>query len=82
MSEKIKSMKRSVEHDEQRVRKLQESIKTRKEKIHELENEEILSDLNSLSAYGLPAKKIVEAIKNKDADTLLRLINENGQSKK
>ena len=70
MSERTESMKRTVERDEQRVQKLQESIRTRKEKIRELENEEILGELNSLSARGLS----VAAMKDGDADTLFRLI--------
>ena len=69
-------MKRSVERDEQRVRQLRESIEARKKRIRELEDEEILSDLNTISARGVSAGKIVEAIKNKDAETLFRLIGQ------
>ena len=74
MSERTESMKRTVERDEQRIQKLQESIRTRKEKIRELENEEILGELNSLSARGLSVRQIVAAMKDGDADTLFRLI--------
>lgn len=77
MSERIESLKRSVERDEQKAQKLQENIKARKEKIKEMENEEILSDLNSLSAKGISVKKIVAAIKDRDADTLVRLVDGN-----
>lgn len=82
MSKQTESMKRSVERDEQRVRDLQESIKARKEKIRELEDEETLKDLKILSTQGLSTQKIVEAIKNKDADVLFRLIDEDSQTEK
>ena len=82
MSERTESMKRTVERDEQRVQKLQESIRTRKEKIRELENEEILGELNSLSARGLSVRQIVAAMKDGDADTLFRLIKAGNATKK
>lgn len=77
MSERIETLKKSVERDEQRVQKLQEGIKAKKEKIRGLENAEILSRLNSLSAQGYPVEKIIAAIGNKDAETLMKLIKEN-----
>lgn len=82
MSDRIDSLKHSVERDEQRVQKLQEAIKSRKEKIRELENSEILSNLNSLSAQGLPIPKIIAAIKGRDADALIRLVSENAPDEK
>lgn len=77
MSERIESLKHSVKRDELRIQKLQDTIKTRKEKIRELENAEILSNLNSLSAQGLQVQKIIAAIKGRDADALVRLVSEN-----
>ncbi|MVB10831.1 hypothetical protein CAFE_15290 [Caprobacter fermentans] len=74
MSERIESLNRAVERDEQKIQKLQETIKARKEKIRELENAEILSSLNSLSAQGVPVKEIIAAIGSKDADTLMELV--------
>lgn len=74
MSERIDSLKRSVTRDEQRVQKLQETIKLRNAKIKELENAEILSNLNSLSAQGISVRNIIDAIKGRDTDTLMRLM--------
>ena len=80
MSKKIESLKRSAERDEQRIQKLQESVKVRKEKIRELENEEILSNLNSLHTGGVPVREIVAAIRDRDAETLIRLVEGGGPS--
>lgn len=74
MSERIEALKKAVERDEIRVQKLQESIKARKEKIRGLENTEILSRLNSLSAQGYPVKKIIAAIGSKDTAALMQLV--------
>lgn len=75
MSERIEALKRSEERDEQKLQRLQETIKARREKIRELENEEILSNLNSLSTKGMPVKKIIAAIQDKDTSTLIELMH-------
>lgn len=74
MSEKIKSLKRSVSRDEEKVRKIQEEIKSKKEKIKELKNAENLNRLNALSAKGYPVDKIITAIGNKDTGALIELV--------
>jgi hypothetical protein len=82
MSEKTEAMKRSVERDEKRVQKLQESIRQRKEQIQKTENEEIIRELNSIASEGISTVKIVEAIKKKDAETLFRLVEKNNPAEK
>lgn len=77
MSERIEALKRSMERDEQRVLKLQEEIKVKKEKLRDLENTEILNNLNSLSAQGYPVGRIIDAIGNRDTDALMRLMTAN-----
>ncbi len=78
MSDKIESLKHSVERKEQQIQKLQEAVKKQKGKIRGLEKSEILSNLNSLSAQGYPVKKIISAIYDKNADALIRLMDEVG----
>jgi type II secretory pathway component PulF len=74
MSERIEALKRSIQRDKQRVLSIQERIKANQEKLRDLENAEILNNLNSLSAQGYPVGKIIEAIGNRDADALMRLM--------
>jgi hypothetical protein len=74
MNERIKKIKESVSKDEKRIIKLQDGIKTKKEKIKELENTELMNNLNSISAKGFDVNNIVEAIKNKDIHSLMGLM--------
>ncbi|QAT49145.1 hypothetical protein EQM14_04790 [Caproiciproducens sp. NJN-50] len=82
MSERTETLKRSLKRDEQKVIKLQEGIKFKKEKLRDLENTEILSSLNSLSARGFPISEIIDAIGDRDTDALTRLMAENELSEK
>jgi len=74
MNERIIKLNESISKDEERVTKLQDGIKTKKEKIKELENTELMNNLNSISARGFAVNDIVEAIKNKDIQSLMGLM--------
>jgi len=82
MSERLEKLRDSVQNDEAKVQKLQEDIKSKKEKIKELENAEIMNNLNSLSTQGMAVNDIITAIKNKDLDVLMSLMSSNQSEEK
>lgn len=76
MNERINKLKEAVTRDEEHIVKLQNNIKTNKEKIAELERTDLLNNLNSISANGIPVSDIVEAIKTKNLDVLVSLMSD------
>jgi hypothetical protein len=74
MNERVIKLKESISKDRQKITKLQDGIKVKEEKIKELENTELMNNLNSISARGFAVNDIVEAIKNKDVDSLMGLM--------
>lgn len=74
MNERIAKLKESVSKDKQKIVKLQDGIKAKEEKIRELENTELMNNLNSISTRGFAVNEIVEAIKNKDVDRLMGMM--------
>jgi uncharacterized protein YjgD (DUF1641 family) len=74
MNDRIAKLKESVSKDKQKIAKLQDGIKEKEEKIRELENTELMNNLNSISTRGFAVNEIVEAIKNKDVDRLMGMM--------
>jgi hypothetical protein len=74
MNERIAKLKESISKDKQRIVKLQDGIKEKELRIRELENTKLMNSLNSLSAQGYAVSAIVEAIKNKDVDSLMGMM--------
>jgi hypothetical protein len=75
MNERIAKLKESISTDKQRIVKLQDGIKEKEAKIRELENTELMNNLNALTARGYAVNDIVEAIKNRDVDSLVGMMD-------
>lgn len=80
MNQRIIKLKAAVEKDKERIQRLQDKVKVNEEKIKELQNTEILNNLNAISAKGLSVNEIVEAIREKNIDTLMELMSEQDNS--
>ena len=74
MSERLEKLRASAQKDEERIQKLQDGLKIKKEKIRELENTELMNSLNALSAQGMAVSDIVSAIRSRNVNVLMTLM--------
>ena len=74
MNEKIEKLKASIERDQQRIKVLQESITQKEKKLHQLELSEVMGKLNTIKTDRMDVLGIVEAIQNRDLESLMTLM--------
>ena len=74
MNEKIEKLKASIEHDRERIKVLQESIAQKEKKLHQLELSEVMGKLNTIKTDRMDVLGIVEAIQNRDLESLMTLM--------
>lgn len=78
MNKKIKQLEQSIQTKIEKQNALTEQIKKDESTLKELKNAEIVSEVNSLANDGVDMPKVMEAIREKDLDSLLTLISEKG----
>ena len=68
--EQIDRLKQLNQRDEEKILKLQAAVRERKAKIDTLKDSELLHGVKLLSSEGIDVNQIIQAIQNKDTDTL------------
>lgn len=75
MEDKVTKLLDSITKDEERILQLQNSIKSKRAKMKELQETELLNNVNILTAKGFAVTEIISAIKNNDKNKLMGFLN-------
>lgn len=75
-TEQIQRLEQLNQKDEERIQKLQASVRDRKAKIAALQDSKLLHSVKTLSADGVDIQELIQTIENKDADKLLSFMVE------
>ena len=79
MNEKIEKLRAAIEHDQERIRAIQEGIAEKEKKLRELEVSEIQGKIMEIRSKNMDVWEILDAIRDKDVEKLMELTEEEAE---